>query len=147
VLEDGWLNEFRYLDDNMTIPLSVPVTAGQNIMITLEYANPTSVGGGNSASVVRDINGCQSGRNVLYAIPGGWLNFCLFLSGDLVIRAVLDTTPAASTVTCSLTCNPPGCTVGCTRAVESDVHCTHPSTPVEQTVLCLEGDVRRSPAR
>ncbi len=28
VLEDGWLNEFRYLDDNMTIPLSVPVTAG-----------------------------------------------------------------------------------------------------------------------
>jgi hypothetical protein len=42
VLEDGWLNEFRYLDDNMTIPLSVPVTAGLNIMITLEYANSTN---------------------------------------------------------------------------------------------------------
>lgn len=110
VLQDGYLNEFRYLDDNNTIPLQVPVTAGQEVMVTLEFANPTNIAGG-TASVVRDISGCQSGRNTLYAIPGGWLNFCLFLSGDLVIRAVLDTTPPASTVTCSLTCTPPGGTV------------------------------------
>lgn len=110
VLTDGWLNEFRYLDDDSLIPLNVPVTAGQNVMVTLEFANATDIMAG-SASVVRDVSGCQSGRNVLYAIPGGWLNFCLFLSGDLVFRVVLDTTPPASTVTCSLTCTPPGGTV------------------------------------
>jgi hypothetical protein len=110
VLQDGWLNEFRYLDDDSTIPLSVPVSAGQNVMVTLQFANATNIAAG-SASVVRDISGCQSGRNTLYAIPGGWLNFCLFLSGDLAVRAVLDTTPPASTVTCSLTCTPPGGTV------------------------------------
>jgi len=110
VLQDGFLNEFRYLDDNNTIPLLVPVSAGQNVMVSLEFANSTNIAGG-TASVVRDISGCQSGRNALYAVPGGWLNFCLFLGGDLVIRAVLDTTPPASTVTCSLTCTPPGGTV------------------------------------
>jgi len=110
VLQDGFLNEFRYLDDDNTIPLLVPVTAGQNVFVALEFANPTNIAGG-TASVVRDISGCQSGYNALYAIPGGWLNFCLFLAGDLVIRAVVDTSGPASTVECSLTCTPPGGTV------------------------------------
>ena len=46
--------------------------------------------GNGGPSVVRDTNGCQSGKNVLYAIPGGWMNFCLFLQGDLAIRAIVD---------------------------------------------------------
>jgi hypothetical protein len=89
VLTPGFINEFRYLDENNTIPLHVPVAAGQRFYVTLEFANPTNVGAGGP-SVIRDVDGCQSGKNVLYAIPGGWMNFCLFLQGDLVIRAVID---------------------------------------------------------
>ncbi|MCP4632826.1 MAG: T9SS type A sorting domain-containing protein [candidate division Zixibacteria bacterium] len=90
VMTPGAMNEFRYLDENQMFPLNVPVTAGQQFYVTLEFANPTDVGSGGP-SVVRDTDGCQAGSNVLYAIPGGWLNFCLIISGDIAIRAVLDT--------------------------------------------------------
>lgn len=89
VMTPGYLNEFRYLDEAQTMPLSVPVTAGQKFVVSLEFYNPTDVGSGGP-SVVRDINGCQAGRNALHANPGGWLNFCLFLGGDLGIRAVVE---------------------------------------------------------
>ncbi len=98
LMTPGALNEFRYLDEQQSIPLSVPVTAGQQFYVTLEFANATDVLGG-SASVFRDVNGCQPGKNVLFAIPGGWLNFCIFLTGDLVIRAVIDC-PAATGACC-----------------------------------------------
>ena len=74
----GYWNEFRYTDEAQTLPLEVPVSAGQQFYVCLEFYNPTDVGSGGP-SVVRDINGCQAGRNVLFAIPGGWMNFCLFL--------------------------------------------------------------------
>jgi hypothetical protein len=89
VMTPGYINEFRYLDQAQTIPLSVPVTAGQTFVVSLEYFNPTDVGNGGP-SVIRDTDGCQNRRNALFAIPGGWLNFCLFLNGDLVIRAIVD---------------------------------------------------------
>lgn len=84
------LNEFRYLDDTQQFPIRVPVTAGQTVVVSLEFEDPAI-----DPSVVRDINGCQSGRNGLFAIPGGWMNFCSFLSGDLVIRMVVDCGEAA----------------------------------------------------
>ena len=91
VLTDGALNEFRFLDENQTIPIDVPVSAGQQFYVTLEFANGTHIGDPTySASVFRDLDGCHSGKNVLYAIPGGWTNFCILISGDLVIRAVVD---------------------------------------------------------
>lgn len=96
VLTDEALNEFRYIDDQQTIPIDVPVSAGQQFYVTLEFANPTNIDPNDpndpdyTASVFRDLNGCQAGKNVLYAIPGGWLNFCILISGDLVIRAVVD---------------------------------------------------------
>ncbi len=89
VLEAGALNEFRYIDENQSIPLDIPVLADEQFTVALEFYNPTDVGNGG-ASVVRDVNGCQWGHNVLYALPGGWLDFCVFLQGDLVIRAVID---------------------------------------------------------
>jgi hypothetical protein len=89
LLTPGAINEFRYLDEMGTIPISVPVTAGQQFYVTLEYEEPTDVGSGGP-SVIRDTDGCQGSKNVLFAIPGGWLNFCLLLQGDLVIRAVVD---------------------------------------------------------
>ncbi|NNF44061.1 MAG: hypothetical protein HKO59_09265 [Phycisphaerales bacterium] len=88
LMTPGALNEFRQIDD-MGTPLSVPVVEGQQFYVTLQFANPTDIAGG-SASVFRDTDGCTSGSNVLFAIPGGWTDFCVFLAGDLVIRAVID---------------------------------------------------------
>lgn len=89
VMTPGVWNEFRYLDEANTIPLSVPVTNGQQFYVALEFGEDTDVGNGGP-SVVRDTSGCQAGKNVLYAIPGGWMNFCFALVGDIAIRAVID---------------------------------------------------------
>ena len=89
VMTPGYVNEFRYLDEAGSIPISVPVTNGQQFYVTLQFYNGTDVGNGGP-SVVRDVDGCQAGKNVLKAIPGGWMNFCLYLGGDLAIRAIID---------------------------------------------------------
>ena len=99
VLTPGFLNEYRFLDKDMLFPLNVPVTLGQQFYVTLEFDNATNVGGGGP-SVIRDVNGCQGGKNTLFAIPGGWLDFCIFLAGDLVIRAVIDCGPVEPTEAC-----------------------------------------------
>ncbi len=88
-LTPGYWNEFRYLDEAQTVPLAVPVTSGQQFYVGLQFYEGTDIMNG-SASVVRDVNGCQAGKNSLFAIPGGWLNFCTYLAGDLAIRAVID---------------------------------------------------------
>ncbi len=90
LLTPGYWNEYRYLDEAQSIPISVPVTQGQQFYVALQFANATDVGNGGP-SVVRDTDGCQSGKNSLYAIPpGAWYNFCMYLFGDLAIRAVID---------------------------------------------------------
>ncbi|MCH7527258.1 MAG: hypothetical protein IID39_07465 [Planctomycetes bacterium] len=89
VMVPGFLNEFRYLDEAKQFPINVPVSSAETFVVSLEFANPTDIVNG-TPSVVRDIDGCQPGRNALFAIPGNWLNFCIFLQGDLVIRAVVD---------------------------------------------------------
>ena len=99
VMTPGYMNVFEYIDEPQTIPLSVPVTNGQNFYVALEFYNPTDVGGGGP-SVVRDDDGCQTPRNVLYGLLlwWDWYNFCALpapfqshsLQGDLVIRAVID---------------------------------------------------------
>ncbi len=91
VLSPGYWNEFRYLDEAGTIPLNVPVTNGQQFDVTLQFADRTDVGNGGP-SVVRDVDGCQSGKNVIFAIPGGWVNPCTLnppVRGDFGIRAVI----------------------------------------------------------
>lgn len=87
VMTDGFLNEFRFLDEAGVIPLNVPVVAGQRFVVSFEFFDNTPALG---PSVVSD-SGCQNLRNSLKAIPGGWLNSCaLGVSGDFVIRAVVD---------------------------------------------------------
>lgn len=87
VMTDGVLNEFRFLDEQMAIPLSVPVVAGQRFVVSFQFFDPVGTFG---PSVVTD-TGCQPQRNSIFAIPGGWLNSCaLGVSGDFVIRAVID---------------------------------------------------------
>jgi len=92
VMTPGYWNEFRYLDEAQVFPLEVPVTEGQEITIALEFFNPTSVGTGGP-SIVRDVDGCQDGRNVLGGNLGmgwDWYNFCMLLAGDVAIRMVID---------------------------------------------------------
>ncbi|MBU0617587.1 MAG: hypothetical protein KKI02_07710 [Planctomycetes bacterium] len=89
VLTDGALNQFRYLDDQGTVPINIPISMGEQFYVTLEFENPTDILNG-TPSVFRDLDGCHAQGNVLYAIPGGWTDFCIILVGDLVIRAVID---------------------------------------------------------
>lgn len=76
-LSDGFINEF-----NVT-PLNWVVNA-QPFTVTLKFAN-ANTGDPFAPTVVHDGNGCQSGKNVIFAVPGGWQNACaLGVSGDWV---------------------------------------------------------------
>ncbi|NOX57561.1 MAG: hypothetical protein GXP29_01715, partial [Planctomycetes bacterium] len=91
LLTPGALNEFRFIDENNTIPINVPVTAGQQFYVTLQYGENTNIAGGD-ASIVRDTSGCTSGLNVLFA-SATWFDFCLFqivTPGNVALRAVVD---------------------------------------------------------
>lgn len=92
VMTDGNdINEFRFLDENNTIPVNVPVVMGETFVVAFEFDQATGAG---DASVVRDIDGCQAGRNGLHADIAGtllWFSACsLGVAGDWVIRAVVD---------------------------------------------------------
>jgi uncharacterized repeat protein (TIGR01451 family) len=104
VLTDGVFNEYRYLDENNTIPLVVPVTQGETIVVSFTFAEPPDVGG---ASVLRDTNGNQSGKNALLADVGGtlfWFNSSTFgVQGDWAIRAVVDCPAAPTTADLAVT--------------------------------------------
>lgn len=91
LLTPGFFNEFRYLDEANTVPISVPVNQGQSFIVALQFDNPTNVALPNGGpSVARDINGCQAKRSAIRAIPGGWIDLCTFTQGDFLIRAVVD---------------------------------------------------------
>ncbi|NOT02839.1 MAG: hypothetical protein HOP29_19745 [Phycisphaerales bacterium] len=88
VMTDGVINEFRFLNDPPTIPLSVPVTSGQTIIVAFEFLeNPPALG----PTVVTDIGNILPNRNAIFAVPGGWLSASsVGITGDFVIRAVVD---------------------------------------------------------
>ena len=90
VLNDGVLNEYRFLDENNTVPLQVPVTQGRDFVLALVF--DTAPPGGTGPSVVRDANGIVASRNTIFATPpGAWFpSEALGLSGDFVIRGVVD---------------------------------------------------------
>jgi hypothetical protein len=78
-LNDGFINEFNIepLTGDKTVN-SGPFT------VTLQFLNQSS-GNPFAASVVHDGNGCQPGKNVVKAIPGGWSDACpLGVTGDWV---------------------------------------------------------------
>lgn len=89
LMNDGFLNEFRFLDQEGTIPLVVPVLSGAVFVVSFRFGEAPPLTG---PSVVTDTNGCQAGRNGLFAIPPSiWFSSCaLGVSGDFVIRAVVD---------------------------------------------------------
>lgn len=82
-LNDGVINEFNV----EPLPGEVKVDSGP-FTVSIEFLNQ-SYGNSFASSVVHDGNGCQSGKNVVYAIPGGWYDACaLGVSGDWVMYVV-----------------------------------------------------------
>lgn len=92
VLTDGVINEYRFLDDNNTIPLIVPVTNNETFVVAYTFGeDPPSSG----PSLAVDSDGIVANRNAIYAqlSPGNFFWFSsenLGVSGDWVIRAVVD---------------------------------------------------------
>lgn len=84
---DGFMNEFDLSPFNIIIEEPGPFTVG------LQFSKDAPNGNQFAPSLVTDIDGCQFGLNPIHAIPGGWLDICLFgVSGDLVIRAIVQQT-------------------------------------------------------
>lgn len=82
-MTDGFINQFNI----EPIPGDKTIASGP-FTVTLEFANQNS---GNifAASVVYDTDGCQPGKNVIKAIPGGWSDACSEgVSGDWVMSVV-----------------------------------------------------------
>ncbi len=81
-LSDGFFNEFL-------LPAPVPVLQGSTYVVTLVFdAAPLP----NGPSVVTDTDGCQDGKNGIFAIPPvAWFSSCLLgVTGDFAIRAVVE---------------------------------------------------------
>ncbi len=116
VLNDNALNEWRYLDENNTLPLSVPVAANETVVVALEFAQAQIAE--SDPSVVRDVDGNTAGRNVIYASIFGnfqWKDSAsLNVTGDWVIRAVVNCTAVATTADVGVTmgANLPAYTAG-----------------------------------
>ncbi|MEO7935749.1 MAG: DUF11 domain-containing protein [Dokdonella sp.] len=98
LLSDGVINEYRFLDENNTAPLTVPVTSNETFVIAYTFSENTPASG---PSLAVDANGIVNGRNAIYARISGntyeWRTSESFLvSGDWVIRAVVNCQAAAS---------------------------------------------------
>jgi hypothetical protein len=79
VLIDGVINEF----DLEPLPGEIIIDSGP-FTVTLEFLNQNA-GDPFSPTVVHDGNGCQSGKNVVFAVPGGWNDACVLgVTGDWV---------------------------------------------------------------
>src|SRR5450755_4178963 len=76
VLTDGVINEYRYLDDQSTIPLNVPVLQGQTYVVAFVF--DTAPDPAEGPTVVAD-TGCQANKNALFGDIGAgnnWYNAC-----------------------------------------------------------------------
>jgi hypothetical protein len=82
-LNDGYINEFNL----EPLPGEIIDNSGP-FTVTLKFLN-ANAGDPYAPSMIHDGNGCQAGKNVVYAIPGGWYSACaLGVTGDWVVYAV-----------------------------------------------------------
>ncbi len=82
-LNDGFINEFNI----EPLPGAVIVPSGP-FAVTLEFENPNA-GDFFAPTMVTDGNGCQPGRNVVFASPGTWRDACaLMVTGDWVVYVI-----------------------------------------------------------
>ena len=91
LMVDGPLNEF-------TLPSPLPVATNEEFVVSFEFLDDPPIVG---PSVVTDADGCQAPKNAIFAIPpSAWFDACaLGVSGDFVIRAVLDCPAGAGALT------------------------------------------------
>lgn len=138
LLTDGVINEYRFLDDNNTVPLIVPVTNNETFIVAYTFGEtPPSSG----PSLAVDSNGIVSGRNAIYAqLPGPtyfWLSSESFgVPGDWVIRAVVDcpSGPSNADVSASMSTSPalysPGSSISHTMVISNAGPASAPSVIV-----------------
>jgi hypothetical protein len=82
VLTEGAFNEFA-------LPSPEPILQGETVVVDFQFLSSPPLSG---PSVVTDIDGCQAGRNGIYATPpNAWFSSCVLgVTGDFAIRAVVD---------------------------------------------------------
>lgn len=89
VMQDGGLNEFRYIDEEQSVPLHAPISAGETFIVAFRFAETPGTFG---PSLWTDTDGCTSGGSAIGS-GGVWYDACaLGVSGDLIIRAIVDCT-------------------------------------------------------
>lgn len=117
LLTDGVINEYRYLDENNSVPLSIPVTQGETFVLALTFAQAPDPAEG--PSVVEDTDGITPNRNTIYAqlAPGVFAWYAaetLGLSGDWVLRAVVNcqATATDADVSVAMSATPSAYTAG-----------------------------------
>jgi hypothetical protein len=82
-LLDGYINEF----DLEPLPEEIVIASGA-FTVTLEFMNDNA-GIPSAPSMIHDGNGCQIGKNVVYAVPGIWYDACLLgVSGDWIVYVI-----------------------------------------------------------
>ncbi|MEO7430979.1 MAG: DUF11 domain-containing protein [Dokdonella sp.] len=140
VMNDNALNEFRYQDENNTLPINVPVTTNETVVVAYEFSEAQQ---SSDPSVVRDTDGIQPNRNSIYgdngAGPAWYSSSDLLVLGDWVIRAVVNcqTASSAANVSTSLTSVPgayvPGGTLQYTITIGNSGPASAPGTTVVDT--------------
>lgn len=141
VMNDNALNEFRYLDENNTLPISVPVVQDETVVVAFTFS--TTPEAGVDPSVVRDTDGIEPQRNAILADVGSsfmWFDAAaLGVTGDWVIRAVIDcdALPNSADVSVEMVADPPqytaGAPLGYTITVANNGPAASPSTTVIDT--------------
>ncbi len=164
LLTDGVINEYRYLDENNTVPISVPVTQGETFVLALTFAQAPDPAEG--PSVVEDIDGITPNRNAIYAQigPGVFAWYAaetLGLSGDWVLRAVVNcqaistdadvsvamsATPSAYTAGNALQYSITVANAGPTAASSTTLVDTFPSAYQSPTWTCISSGGATCPA-
>jgi len=97
-LVDGFVNEF----DLEPLLGDIIVNSGP-FTVTMELAN-ANAGDQFAPTFVHDGNGCQPGKNVVKAIPGGWFDSCVLgVTGDWVFHIVYRPTDCDSNGTYCVT--------------------------------------------
>lgn len=151
VLTDGALNEWRYLDENNSVPLNVPVTSGETVVVAFEFSEePTP---NLSPSVVRDTDGITPSGNAIYAYLGGstyaWFNAsALGVSGDWVIRAVVNCGAVATNadVSAAMSATPTAYTPGSPLQYTITIDNAGPATATNVTLVDVFPTAFQSPA-
>jgi len=96
-LTDGFINEF-----DLEAQLGMVRINSGTFTVTLNFLNQNN-GDIFAPSVIHDGNGCQAGKNVVFADPGIWFDACLLgVTGDWIFYVVYQTLQGIGVATPSM---------------------------------------------